>query len=155
MYLGFLRTRGRPTRGNLGITVYWAFSSDAVSHCDKRKRMSLAKKIKIPFVSGFYEVFGVHTVYWLAYWGILPYCLMLVSYIMSLLITHDVIMTSHYITQVNYHNIFGHMRDLYEVHEKFWNTTLLPCLKMVRHSVTSHCTYISVIKHRQQMIVDL
>ena len=56
-------------------------------------------------------------------------------------------MTSPDTLQVNYHNIFGHMRDLYEVHEKFWNTTLLPCLQKVSSLMHFEQVHLAIIIH--------
>jgi pleckstrin domain-containing family G protein 5 len=33
------------------------------------------------------------------------------------------------LTEVNYHNIFGYMEEIYTAHEQFWSWTLQPCLE--------------------------
>jgi hypothetical protein len=35
------------------------------------------------------------------------------------------------LTEVNYHNIFGYMEEIYTAHEQFWSWTLQPCLEKV------------------------
>ena len=46
-------------------------------------------------------------------------------------VIHMPVVVCNLFTQVNYHSIFGQMRDLYRAHSKFWNITLLPCLQKV------------------------
>ncbi|XP_065890032.1 pleckstrin homology domain-containing family G member 5-like isoform X2 [Dysidea avara] len=38
------------------------------------------------------------------------------------------------LTEVNYHNIFGLMRDIYNAHWKFWTVALLPCIQQAASS---------------------